>query len=229
MQEFRKIHLELTGVAHVDRIEVDITVSINEPEIMRRDARNATSRGYRLLKIKADALDVLEKVELIAKTLPGIRLIVDANEAWTFDQLKNLAPQLHELGVVVIEQPLHHERDGDLENYACPVPLCADESCASREGLDALARRYRAVNIKLDKAGGLTEALALARAVRLKGMGLMTGCNGATSLGNAPAYVVGTLWDWRDVDSHELLFEDRAGGMRTLNGELYAFQSSFWG
>ncbi len=219
----------LAGVERPERIEVDITIGINALEKMRADAQAAAARGYRLIKIKADAESVLEKVTAISRAVAGIRLIVDANEAWSLAQLRDLAPELKALNVVVIEQPLKHGMDEGLANYECPVPLCADESCATREDLDLLDARYDAVNIKLDKTGGLTEALALARAARARGMGLMMGSNGASSLGNAPGYVVGSLCDWRDLDSHELLCEDRAGGMVTREGNLYAFDAKFWG
>lgn len=219
----------LSGVARPDKLEVDITVGINVADKMRSAAEEAVRSGYRTIKLKANAEDVLPKITTIAKSLTGVQFIVDANESWSINQLKDLAPQLKQLGVVLIEQPLHHDRDFELEGYDSPIKICADESCATREGIEALAKRYHAVNIKLDKSGGLTEALELARAARALGMGLMMGCNGATSLGNAPAYVVGSLCDWRDIDSHELLFEDREGGMVTENGELHAFDSTFWG
>ncbi|HEY1837417.1 MAG TPA: dipeptide epimerase [Rhizomicrobium sp.] len=220
---------EIAGVARVAQIEVDITIGINSPDKMRADAKAAVARGYRLLKLKAHAQDALETVSTIAAALPGVRFIVDANEAWSLEQLKELAPRLKALNVVLIEQPLHHDNDAPLADYDSPIPLCADESCATASQIPLLAQRYDAVNIKLDKTGGLTEALALARAAREHGLGLMMGCNGATSLGNAPAYVVGSLCDYRDIDSQELLFEDRAGGMATRGGQLYAFDSAFWG
>ncbi len=220
---------EIAGVARPERIEVDITIGINALEKMRADAKAAFERGYRLLKIKADAESVLEKVAAISKVAPGIRLIVDANEAWSMSQLRRLAPELKALNVVVIEQPLKHDHDEALADYDSPIPLCADESCATRENLAVLEARYDAINIKLDKSGGLTEALALAHAARAAKLGLMMGCNGGTSLGIAPGYVVGSLCDWRDLDSQELLFEDRAGGMVTRDGNLFAFDRTFWG
>jgi L-alanine-DL-glutamate epimerase-like enolase superfamily enzyme len=220
---------ELAGARRPEKFEVDITIGINSLEKMRSDARAAFDRGYRLLKIKADADSVLEKVGAISTVAPGIGLIVDANEAWSMIQLRALAPDLKALNVTVIEQPLKHGEDQALAEYDSPVPLCADESCATREGLDLLEARYDAINIKLDKSGGLTEALALARAARAANLGLMMGCNGSTSLGNAPGYVVGSLCDWRDLDSQELLFEDRDGGMLTRGGNLFAFDPSFWG
>jgi L-Ala-D/L-Glu epimerase len=206
----------LTGVSQPESIEVDITIGINSLEKMRADAQAA-------------AQSVHEKVTAIAAAVPDVAFIVDANEAWSLGQLKDLAPALKTLNVILIEQPLHHDKDAPLADYDCPIPLCADESCATASQIDMLAERYDAVNIKLDKTGGLTEALALAKAARAKDMGLMMGCNGATSLGNAPAYVVGSLCDWRDIDSQELLFEDRAGGMRTREGRLHAFDTVFWG
>ncbi len=220
---------ELSGVPKVDKFEVDITIGIASLEKMRSNAEAAVARGYRQLKIKADAESVIEKVKAIAGVAPGISFIVDANEAWSLEQLKVLAPELKALNVVLIEQPLHHERDEGLESYDCPITLCADESCLTSAEIDVLAKRYDAVNIKLDKTGGFTEALVLARAAKARGMGLMMGCNGGTSLGNAPAFVIGSLCDWCDVDSQELLYDDRRGGMTTTRGELFAFGPELWG
>jgi L-alanine-DL-glutamate epimerase-like enolase superfamily enzyme len=220
---------QIAGIPPAANIEVDITIGINSPDKMRADAKAAAARGYRLLKLKAHAQDALETVSTIAAALPGVQFIVDANEAWSLEQLKELAPRLKALNVVLIEQPLHHDQDAPLADYDSPIPLCADESCATASQIPLLAQRYDAANIKLDKTGGLTEALALARAARTHGLGLMMGCNGATSLGNAPAFVVGSLCDYRDIDSQELLFEDRDGGMATRGGQLYAFDSAFWG
>lgn len=145
---------EIAGIARPENIEVDITIGINSLEKMRADAKAAFQRGYRLLKIKADAHSVIAKVAAISQVAPGIRLIVDANEAWSMDQLRLLAPELKSLNVVVIEQPLKHGQDEALADYQSPVPLCADESCATRAELDLLEARYDAVNIKLDKSGG---------------------------------------------------------------------------
>ena len=220
---------QLTGVGKIPKFEVDLTIGINALEKMCLGARDAVSRGYRLLKIKADANNVISTVHAISQAVPRVSLIVDANEAWSMDQLRSVAPQLSKMNVVLIEQPLHHERDSELEKFDSPIPICADESCATSENVELLATRYDALNIKLDKTGGLTEALILAREAKQRGLGLMMGCNGATSLGNAPAYVVGSLCDWRDVDSQEMLFEDRAGGMMTRKGDLYAFDEAFWG
>lgn len=219
---------ELAGVEARDSLEVDITVGINTTEKMCADASHAVAAGYRILKIKASADQVLEKVAAIAAVAPGLRFIVDANEAWSMQQLEAIAEDLGKLGVVLIEQPLPHGADAAMEYYKGPVPVCADESCESLAQIDELESRYQSINIKLDKVGGLTAALELARAARARGMGLMLGCNGPTSLGIAPAYVVGTLADYCDLDGPALLHQDRANGMVYRGGHLHCFTSALW-
>ncbi|MDE2464591.1 MAG: dipeptide epimerase, partial [Alphaproteobacteria bacterium] len=120
-----------TGVARTESIEVDLTIGINPLEKMRSDAVAAVAAGYRILKLKADRNDVLDNVAAIAGSCPGIRLIVDANEAWDIATLNRVSPELKRLGVCLIEQPLHHQSDAALRAYEGPVPLCADESCSS--------------------------------------------------------------------------------------------------
>jgi len=119
--------------------------------------------------------------------------------------------------------------DRQLEAFDSPVPLYAHESCATSGDLDRLAMRYDGINIKLDKCGGLTEALKMVQGARERRMGVMIGCNSGTSLGLAPAYVVGTLCDFRDLDSAALLLDDRAAGMRYLRGTISCFTSRLWG
>ncbi|MFU8764778.1 MAG: dipeptide epimerase [Haliea sp.] len=220
---------ELTGIQRADSLPVDITLGINSVDKMQSDAEAAYAAGYRLLKIKADADQVLPRVAAIAAVAPGVPLIVDANEAWSIAQLAALAPELSELGVVLIEQPLSHLADEALADYRGPIPLCADESCQSAAQLDVLQQRYQSINIKLDKVGGLTPALALARAAKQRGLGLMMGCGGPTSLGIAPAYVVGTLADYCDLDGPALLREDRADAVEYRNGRLLCFTAALWG
>ena len=217
------------GLPAPPSIEVDLTISVNPIEKMCADAQRALAQGYRILKLKADARDVLPRIEAIARAAPGARLIVDANEAWSLETLAAFSPALARLGVVLIEQPLHHQRDEALEGWRGPVPVCADESCRDAGDLPILVRRYQAVNIKLDKVGGLTPALDLARGARDRGLGLMLGCGGATSLGAAPAYVVASLCDWVDLDSPALLLDDRAHAMNYSDGRLQAFDPRLWG
>lgn len=220
---------ELTHVPRPAHLEIDCTIGIDDRAAMCADAARLVGEGFRVLKIKANAEAVMETVRAIAAAAPSARLIIDANEAWTLPQLKSVAPELAELNVALIEQPLHRDIDEQLADYHSPVPLYADESCATSADLERLAARYDGVNIKLDKTGGLTEALALARAAAARAMGVMIGCNGATSLGLAPAYVIGALCEHRDLDSAALLFEDRVGGLRFANGDLFEVAAGFWG
>jgi L-alanine-DL-glutamate epimerase-like enolase superfamily enzyme len=220
---------DLTGVPRPASIEVDLTISVNPVAKMCDDAATAVAAGYRVLKLKADGADVLARVSAIAERVSGATFIVDANEAWDIDMLQDLAAPLARLGVVLIEQPLHHQADEALEAYAGPIPICADESCRDRGDLDRLAARYQAINIKLDKVGGLTPALALARAAKARGLGLMLGCSGPTSLGAAPAYVVAALADHVDLDGPALLLEDREARMTYRDGRLHAFDTRLWG
>ncbi|MCB1855320.1 MAG: dipeptide epimerase [Pseudomonadales bacterium] len=219
---------QMAGLERRAELQVDITIGINATEKMCRDARAAVDKGYRILKIKANAEQVVDKVSAITAVAPGLTFIVDANEAWSIRQLEQLAPQLHDLGVALIEQPLPHHDDAAMARYRGPIPICADESCESLQQLDTLQARYQAINIKLDKVGGLTPALQLARAAKERGMGLMLGCHGPTSLGIAPAYVVGTLADFRDLDGPALLHQDRLHGMRYRNGYLHCFTPGLW-
>jgi L-alanine-DL-glutamate epimerase-like enolase superfamily enzyme len=218
-----------TGLPRADSIEVDLTIGINSSDKMRNDAVAAAAKGYHILKIKADRSDVLEKVSIIANACPGIQFIVDANEAWDISTLNNLAPRLDELGVRLIEQPLHHKADSALADYKGQIPLCADESCSSIDDLPRLSKLYQAVNIKLDKVGGLTPGLELTRAAKQRDLKVMLGCSGPTSLGAAPAYVLASLCDFVDLDGPALLLEDRSYPMRYSGGRLYCFSTDLWG
>ncbi len=219
----------LTGLARPDSIEVDITIGINSLEKMRADALAAVARGYRLLKLKADAQSVLEKVSAIAEAAPGVAFIVDANEAWSLEQLQDLAPTLKALNVVMIEQPLHHDKDTPLSSYDSPIPLCADESCATRDGLEVLADRYDAINIKLDKTGGLTEALAMKAEAQMLGFTIMIGCMVGTSLAMAPAVLLAQDAEFVDLDGPLLLARDREPGLRYTASLVAPPEADLWG
>lgn len=218
-----------TGLPYTDSIEVDITIGINSQAKMRDDAISAVAKGYRILKIKADRNEVLDKVSIISEACRGVQLIVDANEAWDISTLNKLAPRLQQLGVCLIEQPLHHKSDSALVEYNGTIPICADESCSSIDDLPRLCSLYQAINIKLDKVGGLTPGLELNRAAKRVGLKIMLGCSGPTSLGAAPAYVLASLCDFVDLDGPALLLEDRPHPMRYSNGRLYCFSSDLWG
>lgn len=202
------------------------TISLDTPEAMARAARKAAQAGFGLLKCKLTGAGDEERVRAVREGAPSARLIVDANESWAGLDVMAQARALAALGVALIEQPLPAGQDGALAGLAAPIPFCADESCQSAADLDRLGG-YQAINIKLDKAGGLTEALALARAARGRGLGLMVGCMLSTSLGIAPAFLLAQLADWTDLDGALLLARDREGGLLQSRGELLG--GSLWG
>ena len=194
------------------------TISLAAPEDMAEQARANARRP--MLKLKIGGPDDLDRVEAVREAAPKCRLIVDANEGLTFEDLKRLAPEFAKLGVKLIEQPLKADEDEALEGYACPVPLCADESLHTREELALCARRYQVANIKLDKAGGLTEALALKAEAEAAGMAIMVGCMVSTSLSMAPALIVAQGADYVDLDGPLLLARDRTPGLTYLGSMI---------
>jgi L-alanine-DL-glutamate epimerase-like enolase superfamily enzyme len=180
------------------------------------------------LKLKLGAEAIVPCIGAVRKAAPGARLIVDANESWTLDLLKQVTPELGNLNVAMIEQPLPAGADAALAGFASPVPLCADESCHDAADLARLGG-YRVVNVKLDKAGGLTAALALARAARDAGFSVMVGCMVATSLAMAPAMVLAGLADVLDLDGPLWLASDRASPLRFERGIVYPPDPALWG
>ena len=182
-----------------------------------------------LLKPKVTGEGDVERVAAVRENAPGARLIVDANEGWRPDLVAPLGTELARLGVELIEQPLPAGDDAILAELDRPVPVCADESCHTRTDLDALVGRYDVVNIKLDKTGGLTEALALRRAARAAGLGVMVGCMVATSLAIAPAVLVAQDADFVDLDGPLLLRRDRAHGLRYAGSTVHPPEPALWG
>ena len=182
-----------------------------------------------MLKLKLGDEGDLERVRAVRAAAPLTRLIVDANEAWDFPTLQALAPELAKLDVKLIEQPLKAGEDEALQAYDSPAPLCADESLHTRAELDACARRYACVNIKLDKAGGLTEALALAAMARRRGLSVMIGSMVATSLSMAPAMILAQGADFVDLDGPLLLASDREPGLSYLGSMMEPPPPELWG
>lgn len=205
------------------------TLSLDVAAAMADAAAAAVARGHRLLKVKVAGTGDIERIRAVVAAAPMARLIVDANEGWTFEEMKELVPALAALGVSLIEQPLRADEDGKLQDFVSPVPLCADESCHTREDLARLAARYDAINVKLDKAGGLTESLAMARAARGKGLILMVGCMVATSLAMAPAMLLGGFADYVDLDGPLLLERDREPGLTYAGEMVYPPAPALWG
>ncbi|MDB5433211.1 MAG: Mandelate racemase/muconate lactonizing protein [Caulobacter sp.] len=217
----------LAGLAAPRPVVSAYTISLGEPEAMAQAARAAGGRP--LLKLKIGGAHDLERVAAVRAAASGARLIVDANEALAFDDLTRLAPELARLGVVLIEQPLKAGEDGALEGWASPVPLCADESLHTRAELADCARRYSHINIKLDKAGGLTEALALAAEARTLGLGVMIGCMVATSLAMAPALLLTSGAAFVDLDGPLLLARDREPGLVFEGSTVSRPDAALWG
>ena len=217
---------ELAGLAAPTPLPTAFTISLNDPARMEMDARAAAARGFGLLKCKLTGEGDRARIAAVRAGAPGVRLIVDANESWHDLDIAVEAQALADLGVEMVEQPILHGREERLKGVRAPLPLCADESCHTRADLDRLGD-FDAVNIKLDKAGGLTEALALAREARERGFRIMVGCMLGTSLGIAPAALVAQGADWIDLDGALLLAEDRNGGLSLDGGLLHP--GSLWG
>ena len=206
------------------------TIGVDTPEAMARQA--AERQGWRALKIKlaGDASDLdLARVAAVRAARPDIDIAIDANAAWTLETLHRNAPRLAELGVALIEQPLPVSSDDALLGYKSPVPLCADESCLDRGSLTGIVGRYACINIKLDKTGGLTEALALADAAAALGIDIMVGCMIGTSLAMAPAHLLGQRARFVDLDAPLLLASDRPDAMRYDEGMIYPPKPALWG
>jgi L-alanine-DL-glutamate epimerase-like enolase superfamily enzyme len=188
------------GLAPLRTVTTAYTISPMVPSAMAVVA--CAERHRPLLKVKLGHFDDdRARLEAVRRSAPDARLIADANEGWSLAQLEEMAPIARDLGVELIEQPLHANADDVLARYESPVPLCADESCHTRASLECLGELYRYINVKLDKAGGLTEALALARAARALGLGVMVGCMSGTTLSIIPGLLVAQLCDYVDLDS----------------------------
>lgn len=219
---------QMAGVEQPETLEFAKTIGIGSPAEMGAIARENAHRS--LFKIKLGRPDGdMDRVRAIRSEVPSARLFVDVNEGWTFDQLTAYAPVLADMGVVLIEQPLKAGEDDALLEYESPVPLCADESFHDRSSLPSVAGKYRFVNIKLDKTGGLTEALHLARAAQAQGFDLMVGCMVGTSLAMAPGFVIGAQCKVVDLDGPVFLREDRAAPIRYSGNAMYPFVTDLWG
>ena len=216
--------------AGVDCAPVETVFTIGlEPTAREMAAKVSAASDLSLFKVKLDCDRPVERIAAIVEARPDARLVVDVNQGWNFDELQRYAPELHELGVKMIEQPLPRGEDAELEGYDSPAPLCADESCQHLGDLDVASRRYQMINIKLDKTGGLTHGLVLALAAREKNLGVMVGCMGGTSLSMAPSHVIAQLCDFVDIDGPLLIKEDRPGGLIYDRGMASLPATPFWG
>lgn len=218
---------ELAGIGAVRPLTTAFTLGVDSPAAMARAA--AEARQYPLLKLKLAGGEDIDRVAAVRAARPDAEIIVDANQAWDIAGLHAFTPRLAELGVTLIEQPLPAGADDALADYDSPVPLCADESCQTAASLPGLVGKYRYVNIKLDKCGGLTEGLALARAARAAGFELMVGCMAGSSLSMAPAFVVGQLCSVVDLDGPLLAAADVPNAIRYDGGLMHPPEADLWG
>jgi L-Ala-D/L-Glu epimerase len=203
------------------------TISLGAPEAMAAAALKAAHRP--LLKIKLGGDGDGMRIAAVRRAAPKAELIVDANEAWTPDDLERNLAACAAAGVTLVEQPLAAGQDAALERIRRPLSVCADESVHDRASLEGLRERYDAVNIKLDKSGGLTEALVMADAAHAMGFQIMIGCMVATSLAMAPAMLLAQQARFVDLDGPLLLVRDREGGLRYDSSLVYPPEAALWG
>jgi len=219
----------LAGLEPLTTVTTAYTLSLDAPEAMAEAARRAATRP--ILKIKLGASDGADEARLAAvrQAAPDATLIVDANEGWRADALERNLAACARAGVALVEQPLPAGEDDALARLERPVPVCADESAHAREGLRRLEGLYDAINVKLDKTGGLTEALALATEAERRGFAVMIGCMVGTSLGMAPALLVAQRARFVDLDGPLLLAADRPDGLRYEGGLVHPAEPTLWG
>lgn len=217
----------MLGAAAPAALASALTVVIDTPAAMAKAA--ALVAAAPLLKVKVDAENPAAQLRAVRAAAPDAALIVDPNESWNRALLESIADLLVELRVALLEQPVPSDDDAWLAGFAYAVPICADESIHTADTLDRVAERYDCVNVKLDKAGGLTAALDLAHAARARGLGVMTGCMVGSSLSIAPALHVAMLSDFVDLDGPLWLAKDRPGGVADAGGMLSPPVSGFWG
>jgi L-alanine-DL-glutamate epimerase-like enolase superfamily enzyme len=218
---------ELAGLPPLHPVETAFTLSLASPEEMAVAAREAAH--YPLLKLKLGGDGDADRLAAIREAVPNARLIADANEAWRVSELPRLLEAARAARVELVEQPLPAGEDEALERISRIVPVCADESVHDRASLAALIGRYDAVNIKLDKTGGLTEALAMAKEARRLGLKIMVGSMVASSLAIAPALILAQDADWVDLDGPLLLARDRVPGLTYISGTILPGPSELWG
>ncbi len=228
---------DLAGLPAPTAQDTAFTISLGSPEEMARDARNA--RDYKLLKLKLggsgpdsaenNGLEDAVRMQAVRAARPDVRLVADANEGWSPGDCSPLLDAAQAAGFELIEQPLPQGEDALLAEIDRPIPVCADESVHQTSDLADLKDRYDAVNIKLDKTGGLTEAMNAVKTAGDLGFGIMLGCMVCTSLSIAPAFLLSSQADWVDLDGPLLLSEDRSGGLDVNSGKIAPIARELWG
>jgi L-alanine-DL-glutamate epimerase-like enolase superfamily enzyme len=219
---------ELANVPSVDEVETSFTISLDTAEKMSAAAKVSATSPILKLKLGGDSADIA-RVEAVRKAAPAARLLIDANESWSPQHYGQVSPVLRQLGVELIEQPFPANSDEVLETLDHLVPVCADESCHTTADLRRLKNRYEMINVKLDKTGGLTEALRLCQNTRESEFQLLIGCMVCTSLGIAPARVLVSEADYVDLDGPLLLARDCDHGLSYQNGKIGMPAPELWG
>ena len=225
---------ELANIPIVPEVETSFTISLDTPEKMSA-AASAAAFGQRFgvpgilkLKLGGDDLD-LSRVQAVRESAPAARLLIDANESWSPSHYREIVPALKESGVELVEQPFSAHADDVLETLDHPIPVCADESCHTTADLPRLTNRYEVINVKLDKTGGLTEALCLCSRAGESGFKLLVGCMVCTSLAIAPAELLASTAQWLDLDGPLLLARDRDHPVPYANGKIGTPPRELWG
>jgi L-alanine-DL-glutamate epimerase-like enolase superfamily enzyme len=219
---------ELANIQITDAVETSFTISLDTPENMGAAARANAAAPLLKLKLGGDSLD-LPRIEAVRGSAPSARLFVDANESWSPSHYREIVPSLGQFGIQLIEQPFPANADEALGTLDHPIPVCADESCHTTADLSGLTNRYEAINVKLDKAGGLTEALLLTERARQSGLKLLFGCMVCTSLGIAPARLLAGPADYVDLDGPLLLAGDRHHGLSYEKSRIGLPSTELWG
>ncbi|MRG57106.1 dipeptide epimerase [Phyllobacterium sp. SYP-B3895] len=217
----------LAGLAPLRELTTAVTVSFGEAEAMAASARNFADRP--VIKVKVGGDNDAARIAAVAAAAPASRIILDANEGWTDANIIENMLAAAKAGAVLIEQPLPAGKDAILSRIPHPVPICADESAHGTDDLPDLIGRYDSINIKLDKTGGLTEALHMQRTARALGFGVMVGCMVGTSLAMAPAMLVAQDADFVDLDGPLILKEDRAPGLVFEGSRVFPPSRDLWG
>ncbi|PCI46557.1 MAG: L-Ala-D/L-Glu epimerase [Alphaproteobacteria bacterium] len=208
-------------------VKTAVTISIAGVEEMAQKA--LLYKDFPLLKIKLDGQDIRARITAIREQAPKPRIIIDPNESWTIDHLIDLDDFLAARDISLLEQPLAAGQDDDLKNFKGKIPLCADESCHTREDLAGLVGKYQVINIKLDKAGGLTEAVKLKKQAEAMGFDIMVGCMVSTSLAMAPAMLLAPGACFVDLDGPILIAKDRKHSLKIIAGRMDEASPELWG
>jgi len=226
-KQSNKSVIELAGLGSIDPVDTAYTISLGDPSKMFDDTQKVRERS--LLKIKLGGDGDIERMKAVREAAPASRLILDANESWSAENLERHMDTAKAIGGDLVEQPLPADNDAALASIDRLVPVCADESLHTRAELSSLKDRYDCINIKLDKAGGLTEALMLKHAAREHAFMVMIGCMVSTSLSMAPAMLLAQGAEFVDLDGAMLLAKDREPGMKYTGSLIFPPHSTLWG